>query len=54
MKCPACEEDVEMAHDTWEDMYRCPRRECRTFFEPEELGLLTDKNAPIFHIGEAE
>lgn len=51
MICPACRHDVEMFHDAWEDMYRCPRAECWTFLYPEELGLKTDKTAGIFHIG---
>lgn len=50
-KCPACGHDVQMAHDDYEDMYRCPRAECWTFLYPEELGLTTSKSAPVFHIG---
>lgn len=43
-----------MSHDKWEDMYRCPRPECWVFFHPEDIGLVTDRSAPIFHIGEAK
>lgn len=50
-QCPACGHDVWMAHDTFEDMYRCPRKECWTFIYPEEIGLLTDLNAPVFRPG---
>jgi len=54
VKCPACGWQVEMRHDAWEDMYICPRNECRTFWHPEEIGLETDKSAGIFHIGEVK
>ncbi len=50
--CPKC--GKPLIHDAWEDMYSCPRHNEGTYFYyPEELGLTTNKDAGIFHIGES-
>lgn len=47
--CPKC--GTRMHHDTWEDSYICHK--CYIAFEPEDVGRATDRDAPIFHIGES-
>jgi hypothetical protein len=46
--CPTC--GTPLLHDTWEDIYTC--RPCYVFFYPEEVGRVTDPDAPIFHLGD--
>lgn len=49
--CPECGVN-KYSHDEWEDMYLCVG--CGLFWYPEEIGLKTDKNAPIFQGPELE
>ena len=46
--CPKC--SGALNHDRFEDMWGC--RACYCFYYPEDLGLRTNVEAGIFHIGD--
>ena len=47
MKCPKC--GSRLRYERYEDMYWCDP--CYVVYYPEEIGMETDKSAPVFNIG---